>query len=122
MSRQGRLLAGQAVLSALILIVVYITLLRPEGGGSLSGVETPDGSLRAPGPASQQRGDRDGGDRSRRAGGTAPTPPGVGIVGTEPLPPGVPDAGIEEPADDQYTDTLGQLRARIAAAERPVHN
>jgi hypothetical protein len=118
MSRQGRLLAGQAVLSALILIVVYVTLLRPEGGGSLSGVETPDGSLPAPGQTGQQREDREGGDRSRRGAGPGATTPGIlgpGVLEGQPPPTGVPDTGIEQPADDQYTDSLGQLRARLAA-------
>jgi hypothetical protein len=117
MSRQGRLLAAQAVLSALILLVVYVTLLRPEGGGSLSGVETPDGSLPAPGQADQQRGDRAAGDRSRRGAPAVATTPGAtpGILGSQPLPTGVPVTGIEGPADDQYTDSLGQLRARLAA-------
>jgi hypothetical protein len=118
MSRQGRLLAAQAVLSALILIVVYVTLLRPEGGGSLSGVETPDGSLPTPGQANQQRGDRDAGDRSRRAAGPGATAPGIlgpGVLEGQPLPTGVPTTGIEQPTDDQYTDSLGQLRARLAS-------
>jgi hypothetical protein len=118
MSRQGRLLAGQAVLSALILIVVYVTLLRPEGGGSLSGVETPDGSFPAPGQADHQRGDREAGDRSghgARAGATTPRILGPGVLQGQPLPTGVPVTGIEEPSDDQYTDSLGQLRARLAA-------
>jgi hypothetical protein len=122
MSRQGRLLAAQAVLSALILLVVYVTLLRPEGGGSLSGVETPDGSLPAPGQADQQRGDRAAGDRSRRGAPAVATTPGAtpgilgpGVLEGQPLPTGVPVTGIEGPADDQYTDSLGQLRARLAA-------
>jgi hypothetical protein len=117
MSRQGRLLAGQAVLSALILIVVYVTLLRPEGGGSLSGVATPDGSLPTPTQADQQRGDREAGDRSRRGARTATTPGvlGPGVLEGQPLPTGVPVTGIERPADDQYTDSLDQLRARLAA-------
>jgi hypothetical protein len=118
MSRQGRLLAGQAVLSALILIVVYVTLLRPEGGGSLSGVETQDGSLPTPGQTGQQRGDREAGDRSRRGAGAGATAPGIlgpGVVEGQPLPTGAPVTGIEQPADDQYTDSLGQLRARLAA-------
>jgi hypothetical protein len=118
MSRQGRLLAAQAVLSALILIVVYVTLLRPEGGGSLSGVATPNGSLPTPSQAGQQRGDREAGDRSRRRARAAATTPGVlgpGVLEGQPLPPGVPVTGIEDPADDQYTDSLGQLRARLGA-------
>ncbi len=113
MSRQGRLLAGQAVLSALILIVVYVTLLRPEGGGPLSGVETPDGSLPTHGQAGQQRADGDAGDRSGPRGRVDAATPG--ILGTEPLPTGVPVTGIDEPADDQYTDSLGQLQARLGA-------
>jgi hypothetical protein len=121
MSRQGRLLAAQAVLSALILIVVYVTLLRPEGGGSLSGVETPDGGLPTPGQANQQQGDREAGDRSRRGARAVATTPGAtpgatpGILGSQPLPTGVPVTGIEGPTDDQYTDSLGHLRARLAA-------
>ena len=117
MSRQGRLLAGQAVLSALILIVVYVTLLRPEGGGSLSGVETPNGSLPTTGQTNQQRADRAAGDGSRPSARGAATAADTtqGVVGTQPLPTGVPVTGIEEPTDDQYTDSLGQLRARLAA-------
>jgi hypothetical protein len=113
MSRQGRLLTGQAVLSALILIVVYVTLLRPEGGNPLSGVETPDRSLPAPGQAVQQPGDGDTGDRSGRQGRAGAATPRV--LEAQPAPSGVPVTGIDEPVDDQYTDSLGQLQARLAA-------
>ena len=111
MTRQGRVLAGQAVLSALILIIVYLTLLRPEGGGSLSGVET--GVLPAPGQVDQQHGRPAGEDRAGRASPGAGSAPGV--LGDLPLPAGVPATGIDAPSDDQYTDSLGQLRARLAA-------
>ena len=97
MSRQGRLLAGQAVASALILIVVYFTLLRPEGGGELSRVEAPP-NLPPSGQQANNRADRGTEERSganRRGGTIAPgtTAPGTtppGIVGTEPpvVPPG----------------------------------
>jgi hypothetical protein len=121
MSRQGRLLAGQAVASALILIVVYFTLLRPEGGGELSRVEAPP-NLPPSGQQANNRADRGTEERSganRRGGTIAPgtTAPGTtppGIVGTEPpvVPPGPTG---DQPTDDQYSDTLGLLRARIGS-------
>ena len=126
MSRQGRLLAGQAVASALILIVVYFTLLRPEGGGELSRVEAPP-NLPPSGQQANNRADRgtEGRPGANRRGGTAApgttargtTAPGTtppGIVGTEPpvVPPGPTG---EQPTDDQYSDTLALLRARIGS-------
>ena len=111
MSRQGRLLAGQAVLSALILIVVYVTLLRPEGGGSLSGVEAPQPSFPSGQGTDRQQADHRPDHRSRRNLRTASTEPS--LLETEQAPP--PIVGTEQPTDDQYSDTLGQLRARLGA-------
>jgi hypothetical protein len=116
MSRQGRILTGQAVLSALILIVVYVTLLRPEGGGSLSGVEAPNGTVPPAGQGQQpqeRQAQRQPGDDSNARNRTARTTPGALET------PAVPDAGavttIEQPTDDQYTDSLGKLRARLGS-------
>jgi hypothetical protein len=117
MSRQGRLLAGQAVLSALILIVVYVTLLRPEGGGSLSGVETPQPSFPS-GQGDRQGADRRADDRDGDRRRTLAAAPGLApsLLETDQLP--TPSAGPsvdgEQPTDDQYSDTLGQLRTRLA--------
>jgi hypothetical protein len=111
MSRQGRLLAGQAVLSALILIVVYVTLLRPEGGAPLSGVETPQPSFPSGQGDDRQQADRRPDDRDRRNQRTASSEPS--LLEAHELP--TPIVGGEQPTDDQYTDTLGQLRARLGA-------
>jgi hypothetical protein len=111
MSRQGRLLAGQAILSALILIVVYVTLLRPEGGGSLSGVEAPQPSFPSRQGADGQQADRRADREDRRNRRIAATEPSLLETGQVPTP----IAEGEQPTDDQYTDTLGRLRARLAA-------
>jgi hypothetical protein len=107
------MLTGQAVLSALILIVVYVALLRPEGGGSLSGVATPDGTLppASQGPG-QQRVDRDQADSNARNRPARTTP---GTLQTLPVPSSAPITTIEQPTDDQYTDSLGKLQARLGA-------
>jgi hypothetical protein len=114
MSRQGRILAGQVVLSALILIVVYVTLLRPEGGGSLSAVEAPNGASpttgQTPGPQQANRDAAAGADRRNRPGRTT-----TGTLPTPLVPPATPSISIEQPTGDQYSDSLEQLRARLAA-------
>jgi hypothetical protein len=114
MSRQGRLLAGQAVLSALILIVVYVALLRPEGGGSLSGVETPQPSFPSGQRDGEQRAESRADDRDRDRRRTFAAAPGLppSLLDADQVP--TPSVGAPQPTDDQYSDTLGQLRARLA--------
>jgi hypothetical protein len=108
-SRQGRLLAGQAILSALILVVVYVTLLRPEGGGSLTRVETPSGGGQTPahqGKKANHEADNGHHAGNRRTLGTA----------TLLLPSSLPSfaPGAQGPTTTQYSDTLAQLKARLS--------
>jgi hypothetical protein len=108
-SRQGRLLAGQAILSALILVVVYVTLLRPEGGGSLTRVETPSGGGETPTHQSEHanRGPDNGKHQgNHRTVGTAP------LLLPSSAPGSVP--GAQGPTTSQYSDTLAQLKASLA--------
>jgi hypothetical protein len=104
-TRQGRLLAGQAILSALILVVVYVTLLRPEGGGSLTRVETP--STGGQTPTGQRKQANREPDKAEHPGNhrTATTAPLL-------VPDSVPT--VPAPTTSQYSDTLAQLKARLA--------
>jgi hypothetical protein len=107
--RQGRLLAGQAILSALILVVVYVTLLRPEGDGSLTKVETPSGAGQTPSHQRKQANREPANGRrpgNRRTATTAP------LLLPGELPSSVP--GNQGPTDSQYSDTLTELKARLA--------
>jgi hypothetical protein len=117
MSRQGRTLAGQAVLSALILIVVYVTLLRPEDGGSLVGVEAPGGSLGTPAKSREEQRSLPTRDSSNAGRGRASEASAAAVQPSsgEPPPGSDPVGSVMQPPDDQYSDTLSQLRARLAS-------
>ena len=142
MSRtRRRMAAAQAALSVVLLLVVYLTLLRPESRDELpravnaeQGTELEvDGSF----PASRGRDDAAGGPPGTDAGlsdGDAPL--GGSEAAESPVAPGAPDAGYEggspapggqgfgpttadvdeDPTDDQYADEVSGLLGRVRAA------
>jgi hypothetical protein len=117
------------VVGALIL-VVYFTLLKPEGPDSLLGIDAPGaatstfpepgeytdnrpagGAAPDEGSSAEQAGGNGGGSMSANGAATTLAPaPSVAAPGpATDASPG--DAG--SPADDQYGDTLARLTARL---------
>jgi hypothetical protein len=114
-SHERKVIAAQVVASAVALLIVYLTLLTPDNDGPLFGVQAPgDGAglqkqhARADQKPKKKPGKNKKGDRGRTFAAPAFVPPA----------PLVPTGVIPEtdgPEFDQYTDTLGQVRARVAA-------
>ncbi len=119
MSRRRRRIVGvQSAAVALLVVLVYMTLLRPDGPGLLGGVEVPGGGSEAPaGP--------------KRAGPARPDPPGNGptafggagatAVAAAGAPGATGAAGGPAPlltgttpADDQYADPVKALLDKVA--------
>jgi hypothetical protein len=126
---RSRIVAAQAVVVGVLMVVVFLTLLRPDSSGPLIGVSSPG----EPEHVVQHPADhRDGANRDHGeggAGGRAVEPgqiqggaPGTVLVpvpgaaegsvpGAEAAPDGAPDG--QSPTDDQYSDTLTRLTARL---------
>jgi hypothetical protein len=107
------MVAVQALIVGVLVVVVVVTLLRPDAGPPLLGIDSPGGSqgTAVPGPGVYIPPDRGRGD------GREPAPtsaPGGGAPGPQ-AEAGVLGAGGSEgtPADDQYGDTLTRLSARL---------
>lgn len=122
--RRLKLLAAQAVVVGALLIVVSLTLLRPEDGNPLFDVVAPGASEISIGTAdawSAQRAPASGrpGDDRREPGTGAPAAPGnppLGLVsGPSPAPqaPGALGDDGEDPTDAQYADTLTRLTQQL---------
>ena len=130
--------AAQAVLCAVLLLVVYLTLLRPESEDALPrAVDAEQGrELEVYGSFPGSRDRRDAGARSRRDGETRPGPELVGeqaAIGedvgasaqgepTEPPPggytgPAAVELEEQSPSDDQYEDAVSGLLDRVRAAD-----
>ena len=131
MSTRSRIVAAQSVLVGVLLVVVFVTLLKPEGQTSLVGVQGPampttEGAPPTPGS------DRDPGDDRRggrgEPGGGEPPGAGRGVIAAgstgAAAPPGAitpsvgesptaPEATEGSPADQQYADTLARLNAAL---------
>ena len=132
--RRARIVGVQAAAVAVLVLVVYLTLLRPEDQGPLSGIEAPGGGPQAGIPAGPTgpngpTGDRPGdgrGDGAPPSGGHGGTPGGgpLGLVlgstatgvGGAP-PPAVIGAGPNTPSDDQYKDSAQALLDKVAITE-----
>jgi hypothetical protein len=130
-----RLIALQTAVVGVLLVVVYLTILRPSGHGDVSGVQAPGAGQRTSGspPPGAQRGHRrPGRDRSRHrrtAISRAGAPPTVAIPVRASAPAAVPAGHLapsEEqahgssppsvggsPSDDQYGGTLERLHAAL---------
>lgn len=129
MTRERKLIAAQVVVSALALLVIYLTVLAPDGDGPLEGVQAPGDGIHREANGKKQagaqgkkrgagKGRRD--DRRGRAQG-----PGLraGVTG-----PGLVDQAAspddlaarqgprrDGPTADQYDDTLSRITARVAS-------
>jgi hypothetical protein len=118
---------AQAVVVVALAVVVFATLLQPEGNSPLSGVESPGAprqtGLPEPGGYAGANEHNGGGGRQTEpattenegggVGGGVVVPPATGATPATPAAP--PSAGGSEgtPADDQYADTLTRLNARL---------
>jgi hypothetical protein len=124
--------AVQAVVVGVLMVIVFVTLLRPESNGPLFGVQAPalPDSAALPSPGSYVGANRhpNGGGRHTGA-GVVPTAPGGATI-TAPATAGVTAPGTTggstdtgagsaggggqgSPTDDQYADTLTRLAARL---------
>ena len=134
-ARRSRIVAVQAVAVGLLIVVAFLTLLRPEGEGPLLGVDAPQGPASGdPAPHTGDVGgvdydpanDENGADApgaGRRAGdepsgsaSSAPPPASASrsqAPSTLPAPPISAEPGGGSPADDQYDNTLARLAARV---------
>ena len=120
--RPSLIVIAQAVVVVMLAVVVFATLLQPEGNSPLSGVQAPGSPTQTAVP---QPGGYAGGDEHNGGGGRETQPAtvdsgGGGVVGPAtapaPAPAAAPSAagGSEPtPADDQYADTLSRLNARL---------
>lgn len=132
--RRWAIIAAEAAVVGLVILVVYLTLLRPDGDNPLFDVDVPgDGQRTAQGPNGDDR-NRAADGRDPRASGPANRGEGVGpgiIEGGEggelasrrgggpPFGPSQapPPGGGDSPTDDQYLDTLARLNAELNAAD-----
>ena len=121
-SRRLKLIAAQAVVVGALLIVVALTLLRPEDGNPLFDIIAPGGSEVSVGPgdsrATGQDSSEDGAagqrDPSVQPPPGDPTPP-LGLVPGPPptAGPTTPGTEDEEPTDDQYGGTVARLTQEL---------
>ncbi len=125
MNRRARFIAVQAVLTAVLMGVIVVTLINPNGDNALFAVEVP--APVAPGPPGGEpadegsQGGRDGasghGQGGPAGGGSGEgvfAPPPAGVAGTgdagEAAPVTPPAEPTDEgPAGEQYGDTLARL-------------
>lgn len=125
-SRRLQLIAAQAVIVGALLIVVSLTLLRPEDGNPLFDIIAPGGSEVSVGPGvsrSDERNPGEGRDHSGRAQQRDPSsqvPPGdptppLGLVPGPPSSAGPTTPGTEgeEPTDDQYDGSVARLTQEL---------
>lgn len=132
-----RVAAAQAVLSVVLLLVVYLTLLRPDSEGELLAVKAEQGSeFRAEGSFPPSGGEREGevsqGDVPLEpvapAGEPAPgsldqpAPESLGAPQDDPLEPDssappVDDGDGDSPTDDQYGDAVARLLGGVGAPD-----
>lgn len=128
-STRTRVAAAQAVLSIVLLLVVYLTLLRPDSEGDLLAVKARQGTeFTVEGVFPVSRDARGGSADQREAGADAnppasvPAPEGLGTAPADDLTEPPPPSSIEPPADgrdpdsptgDQYGDTVSHLLGRL---------
>jgi hypothetical protein len=119
MSGRGRLIAGQAAIVAVLIAVVWATLLRGGDSGTLSGIDAPGGpqALETDGGKGNGRGSggRNAGDAGQASGvsGGAGGPAGGAAVATL---DGTTGGATTSPTDEQYGDTVVLLKRRLGQA------
>jgi hypothetical protein len=126
--RRRRIVAAQAATVALLVFVVYMTLLRPDGPDGLRGIEAPGGGTQVDG--GPRGGDGEGserdGERERRdrRGTLAPRPGPDGappaVLAREGTAAAAPGAGVANeggptPTDDQYADSVTSLLRKVGS-------
>ncbi len=124
--RRLKFIAAQAVVVGALLIVVSLTLLRPEPGNPLFDIVAPGGSEVSVGPGDSRASGRDPGEDGADSGGVRqpdplaqpppgdPTPP-LGLVPGPPSTAGSTDPGTDDvdPPDDQYGGTVTRLAQEL---------
>jgi hypothetical protein len=137
MTRRSQIIALQAAVVGVLLVVVYFTILRPNDDGSVSGVSGPGGPptevvTKPPHHARHHVKPRQPGNRppQRSALRVSAAPGGVpsaggAPTGLAPATPGTPAStptggnspgggpGGGSPTDDQYNGTLARLSAAL---------
>jgi hypothetical protein len=128
-SRRRNIIGVQAAAVALLVLLVYVTLLRPDSSDKLRPIEAPGGGQEAQSrPDSKPNGEdgSDGGGDDRPAGPSGPA--GSGTGGGAPAPTVLAGTGGADgtggtdttgpggtlPTDDQYTDSVGSLLRKVA--------
>ncbi|MGI9020012.1 MAG: hypothetical protein ACR2G3_04800 [Solirubrobacterales bacterium] len=126
--RRRRIVSVQAAAVALLVMLVYLTLLRPESHGPLRGIQAPGGETQVnAGPDPDHDADR----RDARARGAATPSAGgaltLSVGGALTLSAGVSEPGgatpgdvpptlvRNTPTDDQYTDSVEALLRKVGA-------
>jgi hypothetical protein len=123
-STRSRIIAAQAVLVGVLIVVVFVTILRPEGEQSLLGIDAPGGNAPTtsptPGPQAEEEAGGQGNGQPSNGGqpGGGDGPQGAGTAPESGLPSTVPPSGAptfddDSPADDQYSDTLTEIIGRL---------
>jgi hypothetical protein len=136
---RARIIAVQAIVVSLLLVIVFLTILRPEDDSTLFGVDAPqseppvsggggdggDGGQPGPGGDDTTEGPTGAGDTGGPsttgdvAGGGVPEGPADAGLTPPVIAPGTPtqegadgdDGG--SPTDDQYSDTVARLMAAM---------
>lgn len=138
MSRRSRIIGAQAVVVALLVLIVYVTLLRPDATAPLRGIEAPTNGQQANKPPDEGTGGGGGGAGGEGSGNNQGTGGGAGGAGSSPSggagtqgsvtspsggagpqssvtsPPG--GAGTLTPRGDQYADAVSALLNKVAMA------
>ena len=142
---RARIIAAQAVVVSVLLVIVYLTILRPDDDNMLSGVDAPpgvgpsvgggDGNGGNGSPGGNGPGTNGGGGGARPGRGRrgwrgrrprdaqGPGSAGVGPPSVIPGPPPdvEPDDDGDSPSDDQYSDAVdpADLRHERESLSRP---
>ena len=120
MTPRGRIIAAQGAAVALLVLVVYVTLLREDSGTPLPDIQAPGSEQPAQNPDDGSRGGLDGdGGQGDASGLGGPIGAGAAVAGEL----GWPGAGGDSPAlrgptppADQYADAVSGLLSKVRGA------